>query len=209
MRRAYRWTPEQDEMLREGYRSSRNRADISGVLTRVCTLTGFPRHEAKQRARELELTVNPNTYWSKEHVEFLMNHAGEKSMSQIAKILGRSYRSVRAKVSSVGISGQLRDGYSGRDLASIFGVAEETVGKWERRKWLSRGHNAKFSDASLQTFIRQHPAEYDLRRVDQVWFKGLMFGDAECYLPHHAMKISESMLEHRIAEMMSERGATA
>ncbi|HEY1221601.1 MAG TPA: hypothetical protein VGF03_21855, partial [Bryobacteraceae bacterium] len=38
------------------------------------------------------------------------------------------------------------------------------------------GGNLRFSEADVERFVREHPEEYALGRVDQEWFKYVVFG---------------------------------
>jgi len=77
-----------------------------------------------------------------------------------------------------------RSAYSIGDLAQGLGVHHRHVEGWAKRGLLGRvrgggadGRNARFTEANVVRFIREHPLEYDLGRVDKVWFKAMVFGD--------------------------------
>ena len=67
-------------------------------------------------------------------------------------------------------------------LSALFGVSRGLVESWVRRGLLGKcwggadaGEGAYFTQASVQSFIRRHPRQYDLRRVNRAWFTGMVF----------------------------------
>jgi len=81
-------------------------------------------------------------------------------------------------------SGSLRvsEGYNVSDLAEVFGVGHGRVESWARRGLLGcptghggHGGNVRFAATRVLRFIKTHASEYDLNRVDQEWFKSMLF----------------------------------
>jgi hypothetical protein len=75
------------------------------------------------------------------------------------------------------------EGYNVSDLAEYFGFHHSRIESWARRGLLGkpRGHgghggNIRFAEKNIVRFIRRHPSEYDLGRVDKTWFKFMVFG---------------------------------
>jgi hypothetical protein len=68
----------------------------------------------------------------------------------------------------------LTDSYSIANLQELFGLSARRV-----RGWIARGllvsTNGQFAAVDVLSFIRQHPREYDLSRVDKTWFKSMIF----------------------------------
>jgi hypothetical protein len=63
----------------------------------------------------------------------------------------------------------------------VFGVSGERVKRWLGRGLLGKahcgvGHEVRFTEENIARFIRLYPGEYDLSRVDQAWYKALVFG---------------------------------
>jgi DNA-binding CsgD family transcriptional regulator len=112
--------------------------------------------------------------WSESEVEVLSEAAGRLSKAAIAKKLNRTYWSVKAEFSKLELQSRLRDGYSQGDVAYLLGASPRSVRKWVRSGWL-RLQGSRITEASLSRFIRTHAEEYQLSRVDEAWFKGLLF----------------------------------
>ena len=175
----YFWTPEQESMLREAYLLPRKR-QRADALTRLQELTGYPRHQLSLHARKLGI-ARPAKLWTKPEIVFLQNHSGSIAMREIARLLGRSLPSIKGQLAALDMLGRVREGYDVSSLAEFMGVNWKTVSKWEDRGFLRRNNSGKFGEVTVVKFLRNHPAEYDLRRVDQVLFKSLIFPEADCY----------------------------
>ncbi len=183
-RRKYHWTPELIEELRQAYRQP-NKRKITAALDRLARVTGWPRKSIKDQARELGIvTSDHRRAWKQEEIEYLRERAGAESPYRLARKLGRSVHSVRAKAQRIQWSLAIREGYNMGDLARAFGVQHYKVASWMRRGLFGRVQQlqgSRVSEASVVRFLREHPAEYELRRVDEDWFKGLTFGYLSSY----------------------------
>lgn len=182
----YQWRPELDQILKDGYASSHGRKQLSSCIAKVASLSGFPRWEVKDRARTLMLTHNPCRRWTEPEMRYLEGNAGNVRASHIAKTLGRSVKSVNGAMYRLGIRWAVTDGYSQKDLAQLLHVSCETIFKWNKCGWLRRSPEDRYCESSVANFLRNHPETYDLRRVDQEWFKSLMFPQAGCYQVKHS-----------------------
>ena len=100
--------------------------------------------------------------------------AGTLTKSAIARKLGRSYWSVKAQCSRLSIQSRLTSGYSRIDIQYLLGVGGRSTARWIKRGWLKL-QNDRITEASVIKFLREHPEEYRLSRVDETWFKGLLF----------------------------------
>lgn len=126
--------------------------------------------------------------WTVEEVEFLSEAAGSIGKAAMARRLNRSYASVKAELSRLQLSSRVTAGYSQGDVAYLLGAGPRTVHKWVRLGWLSL-QQGRISEASLTKFLRRHPEEYQLSRVDEAWFKGMLFpgfGRQATKAPDHA-----------------------
>ncbi|MGA2773611.1 MAG: MerR family transcriptional regulator [Bryobacteraceae bacterium] len=101
-----------------------------------------------------------------------------KSGDSIGKSAGLSTRVTKARQTTTCI----RETYSIGDLAQVFGVHHERVESWVGRGLLGRTRaigadrgDTRFAEADVARFVRGNPREYDLRRVDQMWFKAMVF----------------------------------
>lgn len=170
------WKAEHDAMVRQCYAVKR-RTELVKAISAMAARTGFNRSLIYARARRMGLTFIQKRKWTNEEVSYLSEHAGSVSVRKLAARLGRSMDSVLIQLARMGCSGRVVDGYTGEDIALLLGVGWATVKTWERRGLLKRHGNGRFSDEAVVRFVRRNPHEYDLRRVDQTWFKGLIFGN--------------------------------
>lgn len=177
--RKYRWTPELHELLRAAYRAGSRREQTAGI-DRLVRATGWPRHAAKCEARRLGITVRgARKAWTRVEDEFLQEALGVQAIRRIARKLGRSVESVEARGERLALSRRAREGYNETDLARCFGVSSTTVARWMRTGLLGPVHYCgghRVAEKSVARFIKRFPGEYDLRRVDGTWFKGMVFG---------------------------------
>jgi len=75
-------------------------------------------------------------------------------------------------------SARLSTGYSVADLQRLFGEAEHKIQAWLRRGLLVGAREGELvSSRAVTRFLHKHPHEYDLRRVDQAWWKWAFWGD--------------------------------
>jgi hypothetical protein len=181
-RRKYVFTPELTAALREAYRAP-NRPALVAALTRLQRRRpDWPRKAWIAEAQRLGITLVEKRAWTAEDDVYLREAAGRVSLVGMAKKLGRSERCVAARCERLAVSRRARDGYSMTDLQECFGASQQTVQGWRRRGLLGRvrelgGANGdRVADQDVVLFIRRHSSEYDLRRVDQVWFRSMAFG---------------------------------
>jgi hypothetical protein len=88
---------------------------------------------------------------------------------------------VEAKSEKLKISRRPAEGYNVSDLQMVFGESRHKVERWLDRGLLGRVTQRGgrcVSDQGVLRFMRVYIAEYDLRRVDQTWFKSMVFGVA-------------------------------
>ena len=73
-----------------------------------------------------------------------------------------------------------KQGFTVGDLQSLFGESADKVRGWIDRGLLGKpmwqGRQSRFRDRAVTGFIREHPGEFDLARVDQGFFRALLFG---------------------------------
>src|SRR5436309_11821905 len=111
-RRHYRWTPQLDALLEQGYNSPI--AIRKAMITRIQRLTGWPRQACWDRARKLGLTVRrgyPSRPWSSEEDQCLKSLAGTRNIWVISQKLNRSAAAVRSRLRRIGGSStRVREG---------------------------------------------------------------------------------------------------
>lgn len=173
------WTPSMDDLLRGRYRGRQ------GQLESLARSLGLKESAVRTRLITLGLIrprVTPR--WTANEDAFIEQWAGTRSARWIkARLPGRTLAAVKRRFFSLGISRAIREGYTLKSLTQCFGTSKATVTGWIRTGRLvgSRTENQsgfhekwEFSDAEVFRFIREHPTQYQLDRVDQTWFLGLV-----------------------------------
>jgi len=95
-------------------------------------------------------------------------------VKSLATRLNRSHSSVKAKLKDLGLSARVSEGYTQDDLRQLLGASTRSIRHWLARGWL-RLVNGRIPEASVLRFLRLHSEQYHLGRVNQAWFKGLLF----------------------------------
>ena len=159
--------------------------EVSANLKRIAARSGIPKPRLKYEAwrRGWRCTADRRP-WRPEELQYLIANLGSESLKQIARSLKRSWVSVELKAAELNSAGCSADGYGIRNLCQCFGLHHGRIEGWIRRGLLGKvgggavGGAIRFPESSIVRFIRKHPCEYDLARVDQVWFKAMVFGGA-------------------------------
>jgi hypothetical protein len=181
----YEWGPELDAYLKSHYFGGLNRR--FRVLNRMIRMTGLPRWYIKRQATRLGLTMHMDRRpWTRAELDHLENMIGKVSTATIAKRLGRPESSVVNKLKRLGTSRRVRDGYTMRELELCLGEDHHKIAKWIQSGWLqdrlqgTRRHGGNGNDIhriredDVVEFIRNHPQEINLGKVDQTWFLDLV-----------------------------------
>ena len=181
----YVWRPEFDEHLKAHYYGGVNRR--FRVLNRMIRLTGLPRWYIKRQASRLGLTMRMDRRpWAPVEVDLLERLVGTVSTAAIAKRLRRPEVSVVNKLKRLRISRRVREGYTMRDLELCLGEGHHKIGQWIAAGWLrdhvqgTRRHDGngkdihRILDKDILAFLRNHPQEINLGKVDQTWFLDLV-----------------------------------
>lgn len=171
--RRHAWTTEFDQVLRRTYQTAHSRAALTEGITAIQRLTQFPRSVIVSRAAALGLTA-PGRRWSEQEIARLQEILGSRSLSTIAEQLSRSYYSVKGAVARLQVSARITEGYSRQDLERLLGVSSRQVRRWIARKWIKLV-DERVPESEIVRFLRRHPEQYQLNRVDEAWFKGLLF----------------------------------
>lgn len=185
-RRKYTWCSEYDAYLKDHYFGGLRRRNK--VLTQMVRLAGVPRWYVKRQAARLGLTMQMDRRpWTDGDLTLLEKLVGRLSSVVIAKRLRRPESSVVNKLRRLGTSRRVREGYTIRDLALCFGENHHTITHWLTNGWLpdriqgTARHNNngrdihRIREKDILTFIRRHPQEINLAKVDQLWFLDLVF----------------------------------
>ena len=181
----YEWRPEYDAYLKDHYFGGLNRR--FQVLNRMIRMTGLPRWYIKRQAARLGLTMHMDRRpWTGTELDRLENMVGQFSTATIAKRLGRPESSVVNKLKRLGTSRRVRDGYTMRELELCLGEDHHKITKWIQNGWLQdrlqgtrrRGRSGndvhRIREEDVVEFIRNHPQEINLGKLDQTWFLDLV-----------------------------------
>lgn len=181
----YIWRPEFDAFLKSQYYGGLNRR--FQVLNRMIRMTGMPRWYIKRQAARLGLTMKTDRKpWTQAELTLLERFVGRLSAATIAKRLRRPESSVVNKLKRLGTSRRVREGYTMRDLEQCLGEDHHKISAWIANGWLqdrlqgTRRHGGNGSDIhrilerDILRFIKAHPQELNLGKVDQTWFLDLV-----------------------------------
>jgi len=167
--------PQKWVLTEQGRRLMIERYDGSSeCISELQRYLGVPRYVVHRWARAMHLTGSKGANWTEDEIVYLKKHYNAKQTEDIAAYLGRTVLAVKAKASHIGLD--VSDGYSLDEVRQGLGRSWETVNKWVKLGWLKGRRctfNAttwNFTDAQIRDFLRSHPLEVDLRRVDQLWF---------------------------------------
>jgi hypothetical protein len=176
-RKKYFFDETSDCLIRECYDT---RTETIDCLSQIL---GFPRWTIKRRAQTLGLARTKEKPWSEKQVAYLEANLHRLSLAVLARRLGRSVTGVALKAKRLGIR-KSAEGYTARSLAQAFGVDDHKVVRWVELGLIrasvrnsERPRDMYFiPDREVERFIRTYPTEFDLKRVDQLWFIDLLAG---------------------------------
>jgi len=166
-----------DRLIKERYDSR------TETIDQLSHRLGFPRWTIKRRAQALGLARTKEKPWSGKEVAYLEANLHRMSLAVLARKLGRSVTGVALKARRLGIR-KSGEGYTARSLAQALGVDDHKVVRWVELGLMHASvRNSErlrdmylIPDREVERFIRTYPTEFDLKRVDQVWFIDLLAG---------------------------------
>jgi len=177
----YRWLPQHEAYMRAHYHGGLHQR--GSVIKEMARQTGFPKWFIKRQARRLGLTMHQDRRpWMAPELETLERLLGKVSAATIAKRLGRTETSVVMKIKTLGHSRRITEGYTMRDLEDCFGEDHHKIQRWIANGWLrdrrqgtnrhdGNGHDIhRFRERDILKFLKEHPMEISLGKVDQTWF---------------------------------------
>ncbi len=182
-KKKYNWTPERDQLLRDRYDSR-----IRGRVQQLARALGWPGWEIKKRAAVLGIAtkVLDRHAWTSQEIAFLEEWTGSRSSKWIARRLKLTEMAVINKQKRLGFSRRVQsDGYTVHELEQCLGMDHRYITRWIRegklkakQRGTERPNDAYvIADADVLAFLRTCRLDYNLRRVDQGWFLGLVFGE--------------------------------
>ena len=89
--------------------------------------------------------------------------------------LGHTRTAAESRTRQLEMSCRVRFGFDANSLAACFGVKPDKLDQWVRDGLLKPASDGRLSEVAVARFIRGYPQEYDLARVDQTWFKAMVF----------------------------------
>jgi hypothetical protein len=150
-------------------------------------LTGLPRWYIKRQAARLGLTMHLDRRpWTAAEVDLLDRLVGTVSTATIARRLRRPEVSVVNKLKRLRISRRVREGYTMRGLELCLGEDHHKIRQWIAAGWLrdrfqgTSRHDGngkdihRILDKDILEFVKSHPQEINLGKVDQTWFLDLV-----------------------------------
>lgn len=166
----YPWTPEWDEMLRDGYARC-VLAKPTTVISRLQAITGYPRHAVTLRAQALGITRDTRKPWTDYEIGFLRQHVGRMSIKRFSRTLGRSYESVRYQLERLELKAATAPGYSIAQLADLMGIGRHQVRKFIQRGWLGLDADHRIPKRVARELLFAKLDHLDLRVMNQRWLK--------------------------------------
>lgn len=171
--KAYPWTRDQEDQIRQAYHRSRNRTILSQEVTRLATSWGIPRYLITNHAAKIGICNTSWKPWTKQEITTLREKSGVLPLKKLAKELGRSPVSVKQKILKLNMSSAVSEGYSIKQLQELLGVRHARVENWLQQGWLRREHD-RITEASLRKFLFARMEEYSFRKCDEAWLKGML-----------------------------------
>ena len=153
------------------------------TIDRLSRRLSFPRWVIKRRAQTLGVARTKEKPWSEREVTYLETNLHRLSVAVLARKLGRTATAVALKAKRLGIK-KSDEGYTARSLAQAFGVDDHKVVRWVELGLIraARRNSGKprdmyfIPDREVKRFVSTYPTEFDLRKVEQVWFIDLPVG---------------------------------
>ncbi len=172
----HEWTPIEDDILRAEYGNGRKGAH--SATSKIFALHPDWSHDAVAwRAQALGVAnhrTTPTRRWNQQLDEALRELA-DCTLETIARRLGRSHKSVLARIRHLGFDASFFGGHKAKDLVRYLRVSEAQVNTWVHLGWLERKHG-RITDNSFASFCRNHAESIpfdELTQEAQNWVRSL------------------------------------
>ena len=158
---------------------------VRGRSQEIAVRLKVPRWAVNRRAAALGLSRPKDRPWSAEDEAYVEASFHHTSVKTLARKLGRSPTAVQLKAKRLGLR-KYDEGYTALSLAEALGVDPHWVMARIRSGKLraSRRHTERtreqggdswlITDEAVVKFLRDHPYDIDLRKVDSLWFMDLI-----------------------------------
>jgi hypothetical protein len=187
-RRKYVFTAQIDERIREIYLHHPNAKSRPGIR-KLADQVAIPHWALKKRARELGLARTKEKPWSEPELAILARYAwmSDERIRLKLKAAGcaRTVTGIHLKLRRMRFKSDPTF-YSGKGLADALGIDSHVVTRWikaghlraqqrgTKRTEQQGGDTYLIREKDVRRFILEYPTEFDLRKVDQLWFLDLI-----------------------------------
>jgi len=174
------WNDITDATLRRMYDPT-----VRGRPQEIADRLKVPRWAVNRRAAALGLSRPKDRPWSAQEEAYLEANFHHVSAKTLARKLGRSPTAVKLKAKRLGLR-KYDEGYTASSLAEALGVDPHWVLARIRSGKLRASHRHTdrtaqqggdswlITDEAVVEFLREHPYDIDLRKVDNLWFMDLI-----------------------------------
>lgn len=174
------WTDTMDQLLTNSYDPR-----VKGRSEEIAGRLHIPRWAVNRRAAVLGLSRPKDRPWIAEEEAYLEASFHRVSVKAMARKLGRSPTAVKLKAKRLGLR-KSGEGYTCLSLAQALGVDSHWVlariksGKMRashrhtERTPQQGGGSWLITEEAFIAFLREHPYEIDVRKVDSLWFMDLI-----------------------------------
>lgn len=177
-----------DQAIREGYIHATEKGAIKALAARV----GRPAWWVQKRGAQLGVTRTNRTRlgsWTSEELALLEEFAHLEHTAICRKLKAAGFKrtptAVEVKLKRLQLDREDPDRWSATAVAPFLGVNPATIADWVERRGLPAkretwGPNGRLmiDRKKLRNWVASNSNFIDLRRVDQPWFKELMWGAA-------------------------------
>lgn len=143
----FRWSVEARQLVLQYAAAVRSRtieehaqrAELKNLITRLMDLSGNPRPACWRFVRSLGVKRKKRRYkeWKRSDQQRLLDLIAEHPPLEVAKIMHRSYGSIRCMLSRLGASAQMgRDWFTKYTLGEALHIRPAEVQRWIDHKWL-------------------------------------------------------------------------
>jgi hypothetical protein len=174
------WTEAMDACLVRTYDPT-----VRGRSQEIARRLRMPRWAVNRRAVALGLSRPKDRPWTAQEEAYLEGNFHHVSVKALARRLGRSPTAIKLKAKRLGLR-KYDEGYTASSLAEALGVDPHWVLARIRSGKLRASHRHTertaeqggdswlITDEAVVEFLREHPYDVDLRKVDSLWFMDLI-----------------------------------
>jgi hypothetical protein len=185
------WDESRDNLLRRNYDPA-----VKGRSQAIANRLRVPRWAVNRRAMVLGLGRPKDRPWDGDEEEYLEANYQRVSVKTLARRLQRSPTAIKLKAKRLGLR-KHDEGYTACSLAEALGVDPHWVLARIRSGKLRAAHRRTertaqqggdswfITDEAVLDFLRERPYDFDLRKVDNLWFMDLIAPSLQRSSPMH------------------------